>query len=143
VSLKTLKENAFPVAFSTRKGKKTRFRGSYRTPTALEQQVGDLFRRLLSSRRAGKKVLPVSTPRMKVREAIREINPTYGLASIWKGAVRHLADNGMPTEQPMRIMDRTSVATLHLSLGYDLHFLKDKITQESAARTLYGQTCSG
>lgn len=143
VSLKALKDNAFPVAFSIRQGKGTRFRGPYKIPTALEQEDGDLLRRLLSRRRSGEKVFLTSVPRMKVRATIRLANRSYGLASIRKGAVRYLADHGMPTEQLMRITGHTSVATLHRYLGYGLHLLQeDVITQANAAKILRGQTCS-
>jgi len=122
-------DGTYGLAIVQKYGKGTRFRGTYAPASTLPRENALELQRLLNRRRPKQRLfVDPETLKDQVRAALRMENRMAALPSIRKGAIRHLAKQGVPEETIMRLTGHTRLETLHTYLGYG-----HPTTQEAAA----------
>eukprot|EP00796_Vickermania_ingenoplastis_P011491 gene11491-biopygen8342 len=119
-------------------GKGTRFRGTYWPASTLVQEEAAELKRQLNARSMGQKLFPFEEEtelRTAVRTALQRQNRESALPSVRKGAIRHLAAQGVSEEDLMRLTGHKRVETLYRYIGHGLPITKEAVAaQDSAAR---------
>jgi len=111
-------DGTYGLAIVRRYGRGARFRGTYAPASTLPRDNALELQRLLNRRRPRQHLFEnPETLREQVRAALRMENRMAALPSIRKGAIRHLAKQGVTEETIMRLAGHTRLETRWLSLG--------------------------
>eukprot|EP00796_Vickermania_ingenoplastis_P000936 gene936-biopygen777 len=108
-----------PVQLTIREGKAAKFRGPYPVASILTRQQASMLQQLMKERSASQRIF--SEPaviRSKTLAEVKKVCAEATLQSLRKGAVRHLAQQGVPEDQLMLMTGHTQINTLRKYLGY-------------------------
>lgn len=130
-----------PTTLTIREGKGAKFRGPYPVASILERSDASLVQKMVTQTRPSQKIFQeCERLRGMVRTALKQACPTAALPSIRKGAVRHLARQGVPESQMMRMTGHTRTDTLKRYLGYGLQLtMEGAEAQANASQLLHEQ----
>lgn len=129
------------VTLTMRRGKGARFRGPYPVASVLTRKYASLLQQLLNARRGtGQRVFTREEDlRSLTLTHLRKANERAALPSVRKGSLRHLAANGIPETELMRLSGHTKVSTLRRYLGYGTQLT----VEAERARANVGQVLHG
>lgn len=129
-------DGMFGITIAQRYGKGARFRGTYGMRSTLRREEAAELERLLHQRLAKDRLFEDHDDlRDRIRAALRRENRESALTSVRRGAVQHLAAQGVPTEELMKLTGHRRKETLDIYLGYGRHrTLEDAHAQDSAAQ---------
>eukprot|EP00796_Vickermania_ingenoplastis_P011270 gene11270-biopygen7751 len=108
-----------PVQLTIREGKAAKFRGPYPVASILTRQQASMLQQLMMERSASQRIF--SEPaviRSKTLAEVKKVCAEATLQSLRKGAVRHLAQQGVPEDQLILMTGHTQINTLRKYLGY-------------------------
>lgn len=111
----------------------------YVVPTCLSKEAFNRWSAHVRLMKPTDRVFPLSERGWfinELRSAIKAVDPTAALPSIRKGAVQHLARQGVPEDQLMRITGHRSLDTLRAYLGFGLVATRDEKSVQGAAKGL-------
>lgn len=132
-----------PTTLTIREGKGAKFRGPYPVASVLEKDDASLLQKMVTQTRPSQRIFTeCERLREMVRTAIKKECPTAALPSIRKGAVRHLARQGVPESQLMRMTGHTRTDTLKRYLGYGLQLTMEGAEAQANASQLLPQPSS-
>ncbi|KAK7199015.1 Phage integrase family [Novymonas esmeraldas] len=134
----------YGVVLTMRRGKGARFRGPYAVPSTLPLTHAVELARLLRERGRRQRVFARPTEISDlVRAALRQENATAALPSVRKGALRCMAERGVPEQELMIMSGHRRADTLARYLGFGLQLTREAAAaQASANDALYAQTSS-
>lgn len=120
-----LENGTVPVSLTIRRGKAAKMRGPYPVASVLLLEDASLLKKLITEVGPYARIFCSTQLREQVRGALHQLSPEAALPSLRKGAVRHLADMGIPESELMRMTGHTREDTLRRYLGYGLHLTKE------------------
>lgn len=138
--------NLVPLSIVQKFGKGAKFRGTYWPASALEIEDAGELRRLLTTREAKQRLFPNDDDlRVAIRSALQKQNRESALPSVRKGAIRHLARQGVPEADLMRLTGHTRLETLYRYIGVGHPVTREAVTAQGSAALLHhqAQTSSG
>lgn len=129
-------DGTVPLGIEQKYGKGTRFRGTYWPASTLHQEEASELRKAMSLRTASQRIFgDAEELKTRIRAALHRHNREAALPSVRKGAIRHLAKQGVSEEVLMRLMGHKRVETLYRYLGHSLPVTREGVAaQDDAAR---------
>eukprot|EP00796_Vickermania_ingenoplastis_P007149 gene7149-biopygen4654 len=119
-------------------GKGTRFRGTYWPASTLAPEEASELRKLKAQRNPKQRLVSAAEDdliRTQIRTALQRHNRESALPSVRKGAIRHLAAQGVSEETLMRLTGHKRVETLYRYIGHGLPITREAVAaQDSAAQ---------
>lgn len=96
VNMKVMPDKYVKVTLTIRRGKGTKFRGTYGTSSTLTKQKGSLLVKILSNRRLNLLLFAnVNELQTMIAFALKKVNPKLQLASVRKGSIRYYVEKGL------------------------------------------------
>lgn len=127
-----------PTAVTIRETKGALRRGPYTIPALLTRDTASLLQQLMQGIGRHQLIFPDSIEhREKILHATKRVHPLASLASYRKGAIRHLAQMGVPETQLIRITGHSNLETLRRYLGYGLQLTAEDVTVQANAGRLH------
>lgn len=112
-------DGTVPLGVTQKFGKGTRFRGTYWPASNIPEEEAAELRKIMHSRKAKERLFSADADmRTIVRKALQSVNRKSALPSIRRGAIQHLAQQGLPEETLMRLTGHTRLETLYRYIGH-------------------------
>ncbi|ORC90002.1 TATE DNA Transposon [Trypanosoma theileri] len=126
------------LTMTIRYGKGAHFRGPYPVATILPRKDASVLQQVLNDRLRKQRLFPdAKALRDRVLQALRNENVLSSLPSVRKGSARHMAAQGVPEEQIMRLTGHTRLETLQRYLGYGHQLTREaELARDSVAQAL-------
>eukprot|EP00796_Vickermania_ingenoplastis_P013500 gene13500-biopygen9801 len=122
-------------------GKGTRFRGTYWPASTLQPEEASELRKHLGQNESdlgSMKLFPdQELLRQQIRAALKRQNRECALPSVRKGAIRHLARQGLTEDALMRLTGHKRVETLYRYLGRGLPVTQEAVAAQAAASLVH------
>eukprot|EP00796_Vickermania_ingenoplastis_P007124 gene7124-biopygen4385 len=126
------------VGVEQKVGKGTRFRGTYWPASTLLQEEAAELRRAMSLVSPNQRLFrDHEILKDHIRKALHRENRASALPSVRKGAVRHLAQQGVSEGDLMRLMGHKRVETLYRYLGHGLPVTQEAVAAQDAAARVH------
>jgi len=134
----TKEDGTVPLSVTQKFGKGTRFRGTYWPASNIPLEEAAELRRIMHRKKPKERLFPPEEDmRTIVREALRSENRRSALPSIRRGAIQHLAKQGLPEETLMRLTGHTRLETLYRYIGHGRPITKEAVAAQERVSRLH------
>lgn len=133
-----LQDGTVPLGITQKFGKATRFRGTYWSASTLLPEEAAELRRNISQKKPTQKLFPNGEEiRTYVRTSLRTQNRLSALPSIRRGAIQHLARQGVSEASLMRLTGHKRVETLYRYIGVGPLATQEAVTARDSVKLLH------
>lgn len=137
------KNGNVPIQLTIREGKAVKFRGPYPVSSILPIKYASLLQQMMKEKERRARIFHNPDEiRARVLAEVQKKVPKSTLSSLRKGAAMHLAKQGVPEEELMRLTGHTQLKTLRKYLQYGLQPTAEDVAAQGNASLLLPQPSS-